>query len=531
MNPLEPSMVSRLLADLKGLLPPKDFEALEGVLARVRPEVGAANLADALGAIYGEANDERLKAFNNLRSRLKAVTAQAGMNGLQLRSDTRLRDKLADRTCWFEADDETVRRLRLDELNVLVGHNPLGMVVQRGRRMVDHKLVLSIGLVYDKKLRPEILPWFEELKKLNHPRWSLDWLDLHGPLPGEDTESYAARVWDADRVLVWTSDGLFNENVVANVAKVSARCAVVHFQTVTNLPACLGEKSWLLQGEPLGPGLSSPGRKAKAERLRDSVRLALDGADPVPSDGPGFESATLPERWIRPHAILYKKIPEYEEDAQPSGPGEDALGVLSRWAQDAGGQAYAVVLGEFGIGKTTLAQTFTLTQNRRRYEGENVPEVYYIDLRTYNAEINGGHVPPLNAFLEETLERLWAGGKPCLTAKDILHNVRTRNAILVFDGLDEKLVHLDGETGKAFLRELWSALPPSQSRESGSGARPAGQGRLLFTCRSHFFRSLSEQASALTAERTQSMSTQDYLCLALLPFNQYQIREYLGLAL
>ena len=103
--------------------------------------------------------------------------------------------------------------------------------------------------------------------------------------------------------------------------------------------------------------------------------------------------------------------------------------------------------------------------------------------------------------------------------------VRNEQAILIFDGLDEKLVHLSPDQGKAFLRELWNALPPATTKE---GLRRPEMGRLVFSCRSHFFSTLNEQASTLTANRTQGMKVDDYKCLIMLPFSEEQIREYIG---
>jgi hypothetical protein len=56
-------------------------------------------------------------------------------------------------------------------------------------------------------------------------------------------------------------------------------------------------------------------------------------------------------------------------------------------------------------------------------------------------------------------------------------------------------------------------------------------GRLLLSCRTHYFRTLREQKNLLMGEGREPMATDDYRALVLLPFSHEQIISYLRQAL
>ncbi|MEZ6122188.1 MAG: pentapeptide repeat-containing protein [Planctomycetaceae bacterium] len=109
-----------------------------------------------------------------------------------------------------------------------------------------------------------------------------------------------------------------------------------------------------------------------------------------------------------------------------------------------------------------------------------------------------------------------------LTPDSILKLVRDHAAILIFDGLDEKLCHMDEIEGREFLRRLRDALPLDIIRDPQRHS-----GRLVFSCRSHFFASLQDLKSSLLGEDREAVRPKDYLALILLPLTQQQIRGYL----
>ncbi len=120
--------------------------------------------------------------------------------------------------------------------------------------------------------------------------------------------------------------------------------------------------------------------------------------------------------------------------------------------------------------------------------------------------------PPLAAWQSGLADRP--------TADEVVDYVQHRRAVVVFDGLDEVLVHLSDRQGQALLRQLWSILPPKLH----SGPRA---GRVLMTCRTHFFRTLAEQQTYFRGEDRDAVGTDSYAALHLLPFNEQQVRAYL----
>ena len=190
---------------------------------------------------------------------------------------------------------------------------------------------------------------------------------------------------------------------------------------------------------------------------------------------------------------------------------------------------------------TTLKQlTHTLLEQRRTDPA--VPLPIFIDLRFHSPTIHRGEVPDLETLLQEILDRAWTTThRPAFTAPDILRLVREEGAILIFDGLDEKLVHLDETQGRAFLRTLWGALPPFAARPDRAPASagrqratlvptetPRRQGRLIFSCRSHYFKTLRDQNAMLRGEDREGVHASDYRAWVLLPFDADQIHDYLS---
>jgi hypothetical protein len=84
--------------------------------------------------------------------------------------------------------------------------------------------------------------------------------------------------------------------------------------------------------------------------------------------------------------------------------------------------------------------------------------------------------------------------------------------------VDERIVHLTTARARDFIRTLWAALPPS------GGQR---RGKLLISCRSHYFRDVWSQNAMLAGEDREGIDKQQYPVLCLLPFNEEQIRGYL----
>ena len=218
----------------------------------------------------------------------------------------------------------------------------------------------------------------------------------------------------------------------------------------------------------------------------------------------------------------------------PQEEGEVAIEALRTWVEDENGEPYGVLLGEYGIGKTTTLKQFAEWLLKQRREGAEMPLPIFIDLRYYSETVHKGHVPSLEVLLREVLEQVWKTDTDLLfRPRDILRLVREEGAILIFDGLDEKLVHLDEIQARAFLRMMWHALPPSHRRSEDRTLTPmpGKPGRLIFSCRSHYFKTLYDQNAMLRADDRDGIRATHYRAWRILPFNEKQIRDYLQKAL
>ncbi len=151
----------------------------------------------------------------------------------------------------------------------------------------------------------------------------------------------------------------------------------------------------------------------------------------------------------------------------------------------------------------------------------------YLDLRALGDAAK--EEPELKRIIETVLRANWRSGTsaPQLSADEIMRLVQKDGALIIFDGLDEVLVHLSPVAGQRFTRELLRIMPPalwSQGRSNKASGRP---GRILISCRTHYFRTLRDQQTHLTAEDRDNITSSDFRVFILLPFTTWQIRKYL----
>jgi hypothetical protein len=103
--------------------------------------------------------------------------------------------------------------------------------------------------------------------------------------------------------------------------------------------------------------------------------------------------------------------------------------------------------------------------------------------------------PDLDEIAGRILQRDWRGGprsKP--PEPDENYKLVEDGALVIFDGLDEVLVHLTPNPGRAFTRQLFRTVPPNtrpfaeaRGDSDASRNRKGVTGRLLSTCRTHYF--------------------------------------------
>jgi hypothetical protein len=208
---------------------------------------------------------------------------------------------------------------------------------------------------------------------------------------------------------------------------------------------------------------------------------------------------------------------------------------LVGWATDTGGRAthLCALLGDVGIGKTTTTQLFTTALLERRETDPSAPLPLLFDLRDLPRR-----VIEQAANLRQIVTALLEAGEglgPPISVDAVFRLLGQGNCVLIFDGLDEALVHLTPDQGQRFTRILWRATEQTWqdarrvkgSPAGGPGPGPGRPSRLLLSCRTHYFRSIRDEATHFTGQHRDGPAAPDYLALLMLPFGELQIREYL----
>ncbi|MCK9896198.1 pentapeptide repeat-containing protein, partial [Frankia sp. AgB32] len=311
------------------------------------------------------------------------------------------------------------------------------------------------------------------------------------------------------------------------------------------------------------------GRDAQLRFVRDVLRLVQDRLLERPASWPGSveggpparrsesaergpATASRPEqddtaRWQQGEAMAHRlaggKAPDYEPVAtklgetalgggasdaavpRPLGEPTPAIERLLTWATDdaADARRLCALLGDVGMGKTTTIQMFTRELLARRERDASLPLPILFDLR----DLTAAWARSALGLKEIVAALLRAGdhGGPD-SAERLLDLVAEGNCILIFDGLDEVLVHLDPHAGQVFTRMLWRATEDVRRTRDAErqAARPS---RLLLSCRTHYFRSIRDEAGHLTGQHRDGPRGAEYLALLMLPFDEEQVRAYL----
>ena len=200
----------------------------------------------------------------------------------------------------------------------------------------------------------------------------------------------------------------------------------------------------------------------------------------------------------------------------PLGKALPAIERLVDWACGSGTQPLCALLGDVGMGKTTTTKLFTQRLLERRTAGADGPLPILFDLRDVRVSTLAQDVT-LDHILTSMLDANRPAGltQEHLTADAIRRRVGRGDAVVIFDGLDEVLVHLSPHDQQIFTRQLWRTV----DEKSGS--------KMLLTCRTQYFRTIREEATYFLGQDRQGLRGENYLALLMLPFREELVREYL----
>ncbi|MFP4487164.1 MAG: NACHT domain-containing protein, partial [Campylobacterales bacterium] len=193
---------------------------------------------------------------------------------------------------------------------------------------------------------------------------------------------------------------------------------------------------------------------------------------------------------------------------------EDMIG----WVKEKNSPIYAL-LGEYGTGKTFNTRMFASKLEELRCKEKDLPYPLYVDLRDTPTfmESNGSR---RQATIEEIItEILRLSSNKEFSAEKIIEDSKKGKSILIFDGLDEKLVHYPKEMKNKFLRELINVLDVENINKTNQ--------KILISCRTHYFESIEKQNSFLRDNERFDLGKTNYHATEILPFNMEQIRTYI----
>ena len=176
------------------------------------------------------------------------------------------------------------------------------------------------------------------------------------------------------------------------------------------------------------------------------------------------------------------------------------------------------LLGDLGTGKTTTTVLATQRLLELRKAGEQVPLPIYFDLRDLSPTALKDF--GLRTILTQLLAKASLSN---VTVDNILTTIQDEHTLIVFDGLDEVLVHLTPGDGQRLTRSLLEVLDLDDRGSQEDSPRT----RLLLSCRTQYFRTVEEEFFFFDGQGRENKRGKDYLVLTLLPFNEDQIREYL----
>jgi len=250
------------------------------------------------------------------------------------------------------------------------------------------------------------------------------------------------------------------------------------------------------------------------EKINALLKKYVGQAGPESLWDVGFEQLAKHEvRYIASRASSVS-LDQGREAVQTSAARRDVVDFLLEWVRDPTGPPYCALFGELGMGKTTNAKEFSRMLWARRRNGESVPKSVFLDLK-YVGEY-AIKWPTLDKIIRRILRESWKTGDVTIPDVKAIRDLLKDGGLVIFDGLEEVLGPLTAQQGQQFTGQLLGLVP--------LGSR---HGRLLITCRTHYFRTFKDQASHFRLEGRGNVKGEDYRALLLLPFDEQRIRTYL----
>ncbi len=534
-------------------------------------------LSDCLAALFpGTETRKAQTALTSFRKRLNDAAKGEGRAdlGLRFQVDTKKQNPPTERLCWFTGPDPAVMKAEQvsDQLTADVQGMPFvpsrgitttGNAMASGKRVIrffvsyahDNRqlaeaLVKDLGTHFAASARYALIPWMDR-DILVGERWK---------------ESIEEAIKDCDFGLMLLSPAFFASRFIKahelpRFVGAPDNPRLKPVLPVGLVPITFGRhdlqgleehqifrfQNERLEGRYYDQMPAGARRREFVRQLHLAIEKRLDAFFLTPPPGtppsPPRPEARTPDL-LADHVPVPEETPNHQRnkglplalvdlerldtgglDLAEHVQARDALDELESWATNSAAPPFFALLGEYGIGKTTTLKQLTRHLLEERKSRPELPLPIYVDLRAYVGETRDS-VPTIEQLLARVMERSWKLRDRNITPQDVLRLVREEGALILFDGLDEKIVHLQPDRARDFIRTLWAVLPDAARSED---PLPPGKrrGKFLISCRSHYFRDVLSQNSMLVGEDREGFERNQFPALCLLPFTEEQIRSYL----
>ena len=498
-------------------------------------EKGDVVLAEALQQLFPEAPDKQA-ALRGFRSKLKAISNLLD-GDLEIRVDSKKRSPPEQRRLWLNGSlpaTESIQALAQASNPHQPNYNNTDFTELQARPL-EVRLFVSYARK-DGFFAEAFLKQLQEKLKYNELEHTV-WIDKH-ILIGEDWDSEIHQAMeDCEYGLLLFSEAFFQSDYITQVEIVELQknkqllpvamrpfdlgvlkehkldTKQVYFHPDVDAKICFEQ----CQGPQKAMFVNKLAQqiKQRLEKKRQKSRsdLSVSNKDWMrrfhhytdPTDGINRYQR---QEFVPSLARLFVAQSDQSETEDTPKNAVNILDKMKSWARTGNTPVFAL-LGDYGTGKTFACKMLAWALNETPEQGRGA---FYLDLR-YVPHKREGRLATLEEILAEAIR---LAEIDTLSPADIIKEVRQGAMLMIFDGLDEKLVHLAPAEQNDFFRELMRIIRPDEAA------------RVLFSCRTHLFESLANQNAFFCGPKREQMATQQFQSWELLPFNAEQIRTYLS---
>ena len=573
-NRLSARDLDRLKPKLEQELGAKDCGRFAELLESINAE-NPLRLSEALAATFPEqSKDKALTSFRQFRQRIFNAAEECNI-ALTLNVDSKKRNSPEQRLCWFEGDSGIAQAVSTYTENETRSFEKVVIeeqVAVKQFELVEGRPKIKYFVSYAKKDGRLVKQFMAMLKadlatsaKYHFEVWRDDLL-----IAGDNWfDEIQTAIAQCEFGLLLVSQHFLASHFIkehelpqfispapgqpkGNKSAVPVALKPVEFDGTMNLHGLEQKQFYMLDQTKAYSDLTTIPKKEEFVRglfkQIDVIAASLVEPQQTPFTlNSANVSATIHEKF-RKHTLhstnevdeccfidnegVQTSLHKSEQEVNDSHERCTALNYLEEWLANPKGQHYCALLAEYGMGKTTTSMMLARQLLEKRKKDPNIPLPIYLDLRNLGDISDIGELS-FDQVISRIIKRSWKGGGigPDITAQEVIQLVQQQGALIIYDGLDEVLVHLTSSEGQRFTRELYRVLPPAIWRDAQSeGVKPNDShqpGRVLITCRTHYFRTLREQKNHLLGEDRESLTADDYAAFILLPFSEKQIKHYL----